>query len=148
MQRFIAIFLLFMYSLSVSGSVVQLHFCKNNIEAITFSAEDYNKCCCVPKDRESNNTSISELNISTAKSCCSDTKIQLAIGLDQSVAQSNWEVLKVLQAQMPDAAVFYTNAPAPTTLFFDKSFPANAPPLGIWQGIPLYKLYSSLVYYG
>lgn len=147
MKRFIAIFLLLMYSLSVSGSVVQLHFCKNNIEAITFSAEDYNKCCCVP-DLEIGSSKSKELSISSEKNCCTDTKIQLTIGLDQSVAQSNWQQLKVLQAQLPQQCFTFTLTQVPSTLFFEKTYPANAPPVGNWQGIPLYKLYSSLVYYG
>lgn len=136
--------MLFMYSLSVSGSVVQLHFCGNNFKSFSVNKAKEKPCCCpVKKDTAKKNTDQPD-----EKSCCSQKDVALKIKVDQS-SSSNLPQLQVLQVGLlpvPEIVpVFEQPEPA---AFKIAVYPANAPPEGNWQGIPLYKLFQRLTYYG
>lgn len=142
----IAIFMLFMYSLSVSGSVVQLHFCGDDFKSFSLNNVEDKSCCCPvkktgPKEQK-------EQSVEDKKSCCSQKDVALKIQVDQS-SSSNVFQLQVLQpGLLPVAAIVPVFEPVLTSDFAFTVYPANAPPDGNWQGIPLYKLFQRLTYYG
>ncbi len=143
MKKIVAIFLLIMYSLSVSGSVVQLHFCGNNYKSFSVNAVEEKPCCC-PIKKGDNKTGQKEI---AKKSCCSKTDLSLKIDIDQS----NINGLAQMQfLQMPALLSNEINPIIATFFVSDFSkvvYAAHAPPDGNWQRIPLYKLFQSLVYY-
>jgi len=140
----IALFMLFMYSLSVSGSVVQLHFCGNDFKSFSVNKVEAQSCCCPVKKTEDK----AQKEQSVKKSCCSQKDVALKIQVDQS-SSSNVFQLQVLQpGLLPVAAITPVFEQELTSDFAITVYPANAPPDGNWQGIPLYKLFQRLTYYG
>lgn len=140
----IALFMLFMYSLSVSGSVVQLHFCGNDFKSFSVNKAGKQACCCPVKKIEGNNKN----EQSVKKSCCSQKDVALKIQVDQS-SSSNVLQLQILQpGLLPLATITPVFEQAIIADFAFTVYPANAPPDGNWQGIPLYKLFQRLTYYG
>ncbi len=141
MKKMIAIFMLFMYSLSVSGSVVQLHFCGNDFKSFSVNKVEESACCCPVNKMQDKEQSVK-------KSCCSQKDVALKIKVDQS-SSSNVLQLQVLQpGLLPVTAITPVFEQPLTTDFAFTAYPANAPPDGNWQGIPLYKLFQRLTYYG
>lgn len=140
----IAIFMLFMYSLSVSGSVVQLHFCGNDFKSFSVNKAEKRSCCCPVKKSEDKD----KKEPSAKKSCCSQKDVALKIKVDQS-SNSNVFQFQVLQpGLLPVADIAPVFDQVLTDEFAVAVYPANAPPDGNWQGIPLYKLFQRLTYYG
>lgn len=136
MKKFLVIPLLFLYMMASTGIMVQLHYCGEQIESWGFNWHSdgcKDDSCKEEKEKEGN--------------CCKDKIIASKITTDQVVtAQTPFSFSeKYFLLPTIDYPVFQeslTLAPvaAPT-------YQANAPP-GNWQQIPLYKLHSSLTYYG
>ena len=144
MKKMIALLMLFMYSLSVSGSVVQLHFCGNDFKSFSVNKVATKSCCCPVKKNEGK----AQKELSVKKSCCSQKDVALKIQVDQA-SNNNIFQLQVLQTGLlPVAAITPVFEQALTLDFAVTVYPANAPPDGNWQGIPLYKLFQRLTYYG
>ena len=145
MKKFIAIPLLVLYLVAVSGMMVQLHFCGSKLSSWNLN-EPKASCCCSDGPEQSRDNGKSKLAVK-ADDCCSDKTITLKITQDQNKGNNILAQMAALQvALVLPAPVSYNVA---TTLFSvtEEAYQANAPP-GLWQGIPLYKLHSRFTYYG
>lgn len=133
-----------MYSLSVSGSVVQMHFCGQEIESISFRESSQSCCCATGKKDKSSDQQIGKQD----KDCCDNVAISLKISADQHVEAA--KQLQLLQTAVAVPSLLHHAAyEAPyTAAAAQVSYDANAPPPGRWQNIPLYKLFQRIVYYG
>ncbi len=132
------------YTVSVSGAVVQLHFCDNELESISLNKNSKPKCCCnenLPSQKDKSTKHFSK------KSCCNESSITLKLNLDQS---SNNSLPQLLSLQSLGSLPIITLPVWQNDFLIQKDsiIPfANAPPEGIWQYIPLYKLHGSFVFY-
>ncbi len=136
--------MLFMYSLSVSGSVVQLHFCGNDFKSFSVNEVETKSCCCPVKKTERKE----QKEASVKKSCCSQKDVALKIQVDQSSGTNVWQLQVLQPGLLPVAAITPVFVQELLPDFAISVYPANAPPGGNWQGIPLYKLFQRLTYYG
>ncbi|RQO30954.1 hypothetical protein DBR32_09605 [Taibaiella sp. KBW10] len=140
--------MLFLYSLSVSGSVMQMHFCGDNISSVSFSKQGISCCCSDDAENKPAKGATEEVKQS-AKSCCDNVELSFKVSADHqhTEAASN---LQSLQTALPLPLIAYE---VPKALHLTGtaqhlSYFANAPPDGLWQAIPLYKLFQRIVYYG
>ncbi len=142
MKKFIAIPLLVLYLVAVSGTMVQLHFCGSKLSSWKVN-EQKASCCCgtaaAPLTAKGK-TSLCEDN------CCSDKVITLKIDQDQNTAHGIWLQFASLHVAALPTYTMLTSVAIPATAK-EPAYRANAPP-GLWQGIPLYKLHSRFTYYG
>ncbi len=65
MNRIIALAVLLIYSVSVSAVSLNLHFCGDYLNHISFGNEDHGKCCCDNKPRKDN--------------CCEDVQVKFSV---------------------------------------------------------------------
>ena len=144
MKRIFAILMLFMYSLSVSGSVVQMHFCGQEIESISF--REVKKSCCCAATAGSDKSA--QHQISKQKSCCDNVSISFKISADQHVEAAKQLQLLQTTGGVPPVLQFAVYEVPYTAGTEHTLYDANAPPPGLWQSIPLYKLFQRIVYYG
>jgi hypothetical protein len=143
MKKFIAIPLLVLYLVAVSGMMVQIHFCGTKVSS--WNVNEQKASCCCGKSEEKTNANSASLS-SKADDCCKDKTITLKIAQDQNRVNDVQLQLQSLQIVAPQQFHMYalTDIPErPVTQVYQ----ANAPP-GRWQNIPLYKLHSRLTYYG
>lgn len=143
MKKFIAIPLLVLYLVAISGTMVQLHFCGSKLSSWNVN-EQKASCCCGESEKttDDNLTSLS----SKADDCCQDKTITLKIAQDQN--RVNDVQLQLQSLQIAVSQQYFTYAPAEMPERpVSQVYQANAPP-GRWQNIPLYKLHSRLTYYG
>lgn len=142
MKKSFAILMLFLYSLSVSGSVVQMHFCGEELESLSFREENAS-CCCQPEENQNRESNIREAD----PDCCDNVAVSFKISADQHIEaapqllllQTGWIAapLHLIPSYIPAAAPV-----AESGIHY-----AHAPP-GLWQNIPLYRLFGRTVYYG
>jgi hypothetical protein len=145
MKKFIAIPLLVLYLVAVSGMMVQIHFCGTKMSSWNVNEQKVS-CCCKESSKVSENGLQYTGIKSKADDCCRDKTITLKIDQDQSRANDVQLQLQSLQMAAPQQFHTYalTDLPErPVTQVYQ----ANAPP-GLWQNIPLYKLHSRFTYYG
>ena len=138
MKRFIAILMLFVYSLSISGVAIQLHYCDGNITSFNLiSKTDGDNCCCSTKEKQKHD-----------KSCCGETTTTFKINIDQS-QQHQVVQFKTISASSFDIAFWNLNDKFSfiTNVDETKKYIDIFNDIGK-QKVPLYKLFSSLVYYG
>ena len=136
MKKLLAIPLLCLYMIATTGIIINLHYCGEQIES--WAVNDRAKGCeddpCDEEDTEEHN-------------CCKDKAISSKISIEQ-VLVSQFKFSASQKFILP-ASYFYLEEEQ--TIFYSKDtytpFGAHAPP-GNWQSIPLYKLHSSLTYYG
>jgi hypothetical protein len=145
MKKFIAIPLLVLYLVAVSGMMVQIHFCGSKMSSWNVN-EQKASCCCGESGKETEEGFHYAGIKSKADDCCQDKTITLKIAQDQS--RANEVQLQLQSLQIVPLQQFYTYAltslpERPVTQVYQ----ANAPP-GLWQNIPLYKLHSRFTYYG
>lgn len=137
MKRFIAIPILFLYLVAVSGVKIHLHYCGSKLES--WGLYDGHAGCNdgVCKDDGSDKED----------GCCKDEIVLAKIGHEQNFVQYfTWNVNHVDIG----IAILYSLVQVPLREVSKVSLlihGPNAPP-GLWQNTPLYKLHSSLVYYG
>lgn len=141
MKRLLAIPLLVLYLTAVSGMMVQIHFCGDELSSWRLNQEPM-ACCC----EDSADGPAHAAAYKPGGDCCSDKTITLKITEDQQKLAEHWSFLQSLQAAPLPAFTF------PAFIFHEASAPvapyaAHAPP-GLWQYLPLYKLYGSFTYYG
>jgi hypothetical protein len=142
MKKFIAIPLLILYLVAVSGMMVQIHFCGSKISSWAVS-EKKASCCCETSGKESRKS----LSGASSDDCCKDKTITLKIAQEQYRAndiQSQMQALQIAYLPQQFYAPPVIDLPVHHT---EQVYQANAPP-GRWQNIPLYKLHSSFTYYG
>lgn len=141
MKKFIAIPLLVLYLTAVSGMMIQIHFCGTELSAWNVNKEKAS-CCCEESGKEPKEQKLA----AKADDCCSDKTITLKIGQDQNKVNDVQLQLTALQV-VPLPIIAFTQFDFVLSTVAQNSYQANAPP-GLWQSIPLYKLHSSLTYYG
>jgi len=137
MKRLLVIPVMFLYLLAVSGVMINLHYCGATLESWSLYAKsegcDEGECgdeTDVPDD------------------CCNDETITGKVSQHPYLAENI--KLKIASPEWTQPLPVFTFDSYKSALesFSERSFNApNAPP-GLWQYIPLYKLHSSLAYYG
>lgn len=141
MKKLLAIPLLLLYLVAVSGTMVQLHYCGSRLSSWNLNEAKASCCCSDDKSPVAHKqASLSD------DDCCSSKVITLKIAQDQNRAHAAVFALDGLQVVLP---VRYISAPvmAIPEVPVQMAYRANAPP-GLWQDIPLYKLHSRFTYYG
>ena len=142
MKKFIAIPLLVLYLVAISGMMVQLHFCGSKLSSWNVNEQKASCCCGESETTDDNLASLS----SKADDCCQDKTITLKIAQDQNRVNDVQLQLQSLQIAVSQQYFTYASAEMPERPV-SQVYQANAPP-GRWQDIPLYKLHSRLTYYG
>lgn len=140
MKKLIAIPLLILYLVAVSGTMVQLHFCGNELSSWKVNEQKASCCCGDDAAPVNGKASLSEDN------CCSDKVITLKIAQDQNAAQGILLQFATLQSATVPGYTIALPVEIPVA-HGQPAYRANAPP-GLWQDIPLYKLHSRFTYYG
>jgi hypothetical protein len=137
MKKFFVIPIMFIYLLAVSGIMVTVHYCGQEMESLSFFSKS-DKC------------DETECNDEPGKSdgCCQDKTVAAKVTNEQDAVNAfklklqPIEIVAVLTTKIysdqNDVRLSAIEAP---------SYRANAPP-GLWQSIPLFKLHSSFTYYG
>lgn len=87
MKRFFALAVFLIYSVSVSAVSLNLHFCGDYLNHISFGYENHGKCCCDTKPRKDN--------------CCEDVKVSFSV----SQAHASGDVVHT-----PESAKFFVLA--------------------------------------
>lgn len=137
MKRFLAIPLLFLYTLAVSGVMIQMHFCGSDLESWNVTAAN-SACCCESGGDRSHNAA-------EDKDCCTDKTLIVKAVQDQYLTNGmqllfgNWQ-----PASTPFTILFHPALPAASTLC--TAYRSNAPP-GLWQNIPLFLLHQRFIVY-
>lgn len=142
MKRFIAIPLLVLYLVAVSGTMVQLHFCGSKLSSWNLNKAGASCCCGDEEELAYRKAPVND------DDCCRNKTITLKITQDQHKTGNVWFSLAGMQLALPASGTTF-GLPEVATLPVQvkEAYQANAPP-GPWQGIPLYKLHSRLTYYG
>jgi len=135
LKRILTIPLLFLYIIAISGVMIQLHYCGQELESWQMFAENAGCADDGCGDESTENDG-----------CCKDEVVIAKINQDQNTASQLVLKLMAVQAISPVYHDFHIeNISAAKAGILTHS--PNAPP-GRWQGIPLYKLHSSFTYYG
>jgi hypothetical protein len=138
MKKYLAIPLMLLYMISVSGTMIQIHFCGRDIESWTINNPSKASCDEVVS---------CDANLATIakKSCCKDKTLTLKITQDQIASAFQFLFSGLQTAFLSTAHVIPVNhfKSAET----ENVYQANAPP-GRWQNIPLFKLHQRFTYYG
>lgn len=140
MKKFIAIPLLFLYTMAISGMMIQLHYCGNELSSWAVNAAKA-ACCC-----EESGIADVGTRIAAEDDCCKDRTIDLKIEQDQNTAASINFTLNGVQQALPAPAVSFPFT-IPLSEPEHSAYAAHAPP-GLWQLIPLYKLHQRFTFYG
>lgn len=144
MKKFIAIPLLILYLVAVSGMMVQIHFCGTKMSSWKVNDQKVS-CCCEPVTKKGN-ADVLSIKVK-ADDCCKDKTITFKIAQDQNRTAGIQMQLQSLQlAAMVPLFQFHKVIDVPARSE-TQVYQANAPP-GRWQNIPLYKLHSRFTYYG
>ena len=133
MKQYLVIPLLFVYALAISGLTIHTHYCGKRLVAVNLSLKSDDPC-----------------NVGCNKKpmkCCKDKVVSLKVINEQKTVQHF--SLKSFSNSLPPALLpgMANNVVALPVSVHANLYNPNAPP-GLWQQIPLYQLYSSLVYYG
>jgi len=135
MKRFIAILMLFVYSLSISGMALQLHFCDDNIQSVKLANIESGNCCCSEKTTQQHKN----------KSCCGETGVVLKLNIDQS---NQYQLTQFkITGLYPDNFVLFNHN---NDLFISNLNETALKYIDTDVGkikIPLYKLFKQIVYY-
>jgi len=137
MKKLLIIPAMFLYLIAVSGILIQLHYCGQELDSWNVYVE--NEGCT---DGDCGDESEPE------HSCCDDKVIAAKL----SSAQNTVKVFKLKQYELyalPSTIPQIWQPAEVSITVADQAinFLANAPP-GLWQQIPLFKLHSSFTYYG
>lgn len=136
LKRLITIPFLFIYIIAVSGVMMELHYCGQELASMSLFSEN-DGCAddgCGDESTENDG-------------CCKDEVVVAKVVNDQNIATQ--QLLKFIDAgydaNKPEFTLVLSN------VLVEKAgvlpYSSNAPP-GFWQNIPLYKLYTNFTYYG
>ena len=145
MKRFLSISLLFIYSLAFSGMVVKMHFCGGSLESWNINKSDDIACCCEP---QTNSTTDGFHKTPSSDDCCSNQSLTLKVADEYSNNSINtlWNTLGECLDLFPTNNLFFSEARIPVA--FQKTvYYGHAPPIGLWQDLPLYLLQSKFLIY-
>lgn len=138
MKKLLVIPLMFIYLFAVSGMLISVHYCGQQVESWSvFSVKE--SCSDGACGDESNKPD----------DCCKDEVVTAKVSHDQ-----NFVTAFKFKSQTDDAFAVLPQHPfvsgctvqATQAVTANANLP-NAPP-GLWQQIPLYRLHSSFTYYG
>lgn len=137
MKKLIVIPIMFLYLLAVSGVLIHMHYCGQQLESWGMYVKNDgckdDVCTDEPAEEEG---------------CCKDEVVISKVVNDQNVVSFFKLKLATADYILPSLPQYFT--PQSQVLFAiekqTKGMP-NAPP-GRWQNIPLFKLHSSFTYYG
>ncbi len=136
MKKLIVIPIMFIYLLAVSGVMINMHYCGDELESWGMYAEgdgcSGDSCSDMPEEEDG---------------CCKDEVIAAKVEVDQNIV--DFFKLKLTSAEWiaPTPVYYATDAAGLYIAATYTSYMPNAPP-GLWQNIPLFKLHGSLTYYG
>jgi hypothetical protein len=135
LKRLFVIPLLFVYLTAVSGVLIQLHYCGQELESWTLYS-DGEGC----EGDACGDETMGE------DGCCKDEVVVAKVMDDQNTVTQQFLKFIDIPADLPE----YHNECIECIGQYNAGtlqYSPNAPP-GLWQNIPLYKLNSSLTYYG
>lgn len=136
MKRLFIIPLMLIYLFAVSGIMISIHYCGQEMESWSlFSAKQgcEDGACGDESDKPDD--------------CCKDEVVTAKVSHDQNIAAAFKLKLQDVSAWaiLPQYPAFAGNSF--TIQAVSHAYMPNAPP-GLWQQIPLYRLHSSFTYYG
>lgn len=136
MKKLLVIPILLLYIIATSGISVSLHFCGDDVAswALTGKASGCEDASC-------------DMAAPSEDNCCKDKIIKVNVDDEQVIVKAlQWDnnqllfVTPTIFHGVLNNVVYQGYQPS-------VAHAANAPP-GLWQSIPLYKLFSSFAYYG
>ncbi|HTN45245.1 MAG TPA: hypothetical protein VL098_02790 [Flavipsychrobacter sp.] len=136
MKRFLVIPLLFLYMVATSGVIVHLHYCGEEVAswALNNSGDGCEDDLCGEGTKKETG-------------CCKDKVVTSKLSVEQ-LAIAQFKLNFTQRFVLPDNPFYFIDHSCPDfSEIREFTYQANAPP-GNWQFTPLYKLYSSLTYYG
>ena len=137
MKRLLVIPIMFFYLFAVTGVMIHVHYCGQELESWNVYAQ--NEGC--PDSECGDEKGVPD-------DCCKDEVIAAKISYDQNtVSEFKIKFAPVEWMAMQPVAFSVYKAPAFSKAAVLADNRSNAPP-GLWQHIPLYKLHTSFTYYG
>jgi len=144
MKRVFAIPLFVLYFIAITGVMVNLHYCGQKLYA--FNLVQQPECCCEneggPAPQHPGMEQIQD------EDCCSNQSVQIKITQEQ--LNNSWDKNPVQHNVFlvfpPPALWQIAVSDFYDAHYFLSSQQTNAPP-GLWENIPLYRLYSNPVLY-
>ncbi len=128
-----------------------MHYCSGTLASWNINKTEEVACCCSSSEKATNKINFSgSKSLSTDEAndnCCSNKTISLKIDGDYHYSANYFHFDWVAQALIPTTHYFLNyqeNFPTNNTTVVYQS---NAPPLGLWQNIPLYILQSKYLVY-
>ena len=146
MKRNIGFFLFSLYLLSLSGLMVQLHFCENELVnwRISQTTIEDSHLCCIEKVITENNSNA--LDSCSDSDCCEDQYVNVDAA-QEYFSQSNFS-LDFLALQ---SATLYTLSHTQTPNFYALKALANvknnSPPSSFATSVPSYIKFQKLILY-
>lgn len=140
MKRFLAIPLMFIYMLAMSGVMISTHYCGSKL----VSWNMYLKAAlCGGCDNDGCNNEAKK-----PMKCCKDKVVVAKVQQEQNNASAYKLKLQIPLFNVAVLPLYGERSLAlPALSLTATQHQANAPP-GTWQNIPLYKLHSRFTYYG
>ena len=136
MKKLIVIPIMFIYLLAVSGVMINMHYCGNELESWGVYAS--NDGCATDSCSD---------DMEEEEGCCKDEVIAAKVTVDQNVVDSFKFKLSFVDWITPPQYFYVVETQAIHVAAQSVHCMPNAPP-GLWQEIPLFKLHSSFTYYG
>lgn len=135
-KRYFVIPVILLYMLAVCGVLINVHYCGQQLASwnVYLDTEGCAGACGNESDPDHN--------------CCKDETVTVKVSEDHSI--SSWkykfsgEEPYLLPAALTGFPEVYSHLRVDATVIAH----LPQPPPGIWQDIPLYKLFSRLTYYG
>ncbi len=130
---------MFIYLLAVSGVTINMHYCGSELESWGMYTTHATGC-------ESDNCVDDAVHNDT--DCCKDEVLAAKVSVDHTIADYIGFKLSASEWVLPSLHyITFSEKVLPLKAEMQTNGRPNAPP-GLWQNIPLFKLHSSLTYYG
>lgn len=142
MKKFLSILFFCMYTMAVSGMVIQLHYCGGELESWQIASNETKECCCISDSANEHEQVTNE----DADDCCANQEIKLQIDNDYNVTIGELSIKLLTPSFLPQNTVPYYEYVVEITDEPLRNYQANAPP-GLWQNIPLFSLNQSRLLY-
>lgn len=141
MKRIIAIPILLIYFIAITGAIINLHYCGGRLFSMKVNGPV--ACCCKAAAENGATVPPGHSSIQTGDGCCSNTVIAIKI-TSQQLHASDYQLAAIgtAPAILPDTYFGPVMEHCPTA----RPLVAHAPP-GLWQDIPLYKLHQRFILY-
>lgn len=140
-KRLLALPFMILYMFSISGAMLQIHFCDQKFESFTINQLG-KTCCCEDKSASAQHQEIKMTNAD----CCTDQTVVIQSVTDQmnaSAFQFLFSSYKLLTLQSDINQVVHPQLEWSTPI----TFATAQPPPGLWQDIPLFMLHQHILYY-